>query len=353
MKKLLSIVFCLFGMQTAVLAQCDPNFGSTPTYTGTSTVGGIPTILVGETGQLHFTFGVGTSAACNAAAFNTAGNITLVLAFTNNYAPASAAAITGPIASLFDWFYDPVSKVLIGTSNAPLPVGPNADFTVDVVGTAITPGTLAPLGTLNYFSDNNPPITNSDTGNDIQTLGINVDAALPVTLTSFLAVKEGKLTNLRWSTTTETNSDRFEVEHSMNGDAWTKIGTVLSNGESSVLRNYSFTDKNPENGENLYRLRMIDRDGTFAYSRIRSAKFEGPAADLSVYPNPVADKLFVRDFTKVTGVAILDMTGRVVQQSDVISNGEMNVKSLRNGIYLVRITRVDGSVSTQRIVINK
>ncbi|TDE14425.1 T9SS type A sorting domain-containing protein [Dyadobacter psychrotolerans] len=353
MKKIVILILLLSGMHAAVIAQCDPNFGANPTYTGTSVVGGVPTILVGQTGQLNFTFGVGTSAACNAASYNTPGNITLVLSFTNNYAPTSANVVSGPMASLFDWFYDPASKVLIGTSNAPIPVGPNANFTVNVVGTAITAGTLAPLGTINYFSDNNPPITNTTTGNDTQVAGINVDAPLPVTLSSFMAGKEGAVANLSWETTEESNSDRFEIERSLNGNMWRKIGLVQSAGESKVLKSYAFTDRNPESGDNLYRLRIVDKDDTFAYSRIRSVKFEGLVADLSVYPNPVVDKLFLRDFAKVSQVVIYDMGGRSVFQSGSKPNGELNVKSLKSGAYVVHITRLDGTVSTQRIVINK
>lgn len=343
----------LAGLQTAVLAQCDPGFGPNPTYTGTQTVSGVPTILVGETGQLHFTFGVGTSSACNAAAYNTTGNITIVLAFTNNYTATSATAVSGPLASLFNWEYDAASHVLIGTSNAPLPVGPNADFTVNVVGTAVTSGTLAPLGTLNYFSDNNPPITNTNLGNDTGVAGINVDVALPVTLVSFLVSKEGKLANLRWSTTAETNSDRFEIEHSMDGSAWRKIGTVASNGESKALLSYAYTDRNPVEGENLYRLRMVDKDETFAYSRIQSIKFDGLGEDLSVYPNPVTEKFFVRDFSSVSRVVVYDMSGRAVHESAATTSGEIDVKNLKNGMYLVKITRSDGGTSVQRVVINK
>nr|MBZ1363183.1 Ig family protein [Dyadobacter fermentans]MBZ1363278.1 Ig family protein [Dyadobacter fermentans] len=70
---------------------------------------------------------------------------------------------------------------------------------------------------------------------------------------------------LTWSTTEEVNSDRFEIERSLNGKGWSTIGKVRSNGESSVLRNYTYTDDSPEKGENLYRLRMVDLDGTYAF----------------------------------------------------------------------------------------
>jgi len=151
----------------------------------------------------------------------------------------------------------------------------------------------------------------------------------------------------------ETNSDRFEIEHSLTGKSWNKIGTVASHGESTVKRNYSFTDKNVVNGENLYRLKMIDKDETFAYSSIRNVKFDGLGADLSIYPNPVADKMIIRDFAQVTNLVISDLNGRTVLQSGATATGEINVKNLTAGMYVVKITRANGVASAQKIVISK
>ncbi|MBE9461416.1 T9SS type A sorting domain-containing protein [Dyadobacter subterraneus] len=352
MKKLISGAFLLIFLQTAVFAQCNPQFGAA-TYTGTSVVSGVQTVGLNETGQLHFSFGVGSDPACNSGAGNTPGTITMTISFSNSYGPASAADISGPQASLYDWIWDPASHTLIGLNNAPIPLGAPADFTVNVKGLALTPGVVAPLTTLNWFSETNPPITNTMTGDDINSVGLNVDTALPVTLVNFAANKEGKLANLKWSTTMETNSDRFEIEHSLNGKNWNKIGTVTSNGESSSLKSYSFTDKNPADGENLYRLRMVDRDATFAYSRIISLAFDSLNADMSVYPNPATDKIILRDFSNITKVLISDMNGRTVLQSDKTASGEINVKNLPTGTYAVKIIRSDGGISTQKLAVVK
>jgi len=152
----------------------------------------------------------------------------------------------------------------------------------------------------------------------------------------------------------ETNSDRFEVEKSLNGKNWNKIGSVASNGESNSLRNYSYVDTNPSNGENLYRLRMVDKDQTFAYSRIQGVKFAGLGeSDLSVYPNPTVDVLKIRDYSQVTKVSIFDMNGRAVLESGATATGEINVRNLTSGIYLVRVSRANGLTSSQKIVVGK
>lgn len=184
------------------------------------------------------------------------------------------------------------------------------------------------------------------------TLHLLVDptSPLPVTLTTFTVAKEGEAALLNWATTSETNSDRFEIERSQNGKQWGVIGTKKSNGESTSIKTYNFVDSEPLNGENLYRLKMVDLDGTFAYSRIESISFEGLAA--SFYPNPVAEKLIIKsnDFNKVKSVMIFDASGRTVYQSLTVPSREINVENLSSGIYLVQMVRTNGTVVTSKIV---
>lgn len=266
------------------------------------------------------------------------------------------SAIGGSYSDHFTWTYNAATKTYTGTQNQPITGFDGGTITIGYKATVATPQANPNNGfTVNLTSNGNAPNGpgTNDVNDDFTTSVTYVDGPLPVTLTSFAVTKEGSSSILRWSTTEETNSDRFEVEHSLTGKSWNKIGTVSSNGESKVLRNYFFTDAKPVNGENLYRLKMIDKDETFAYSRILSVKFDGETSDLSVYPNPVTDKLFIRDFMKVTQVKILDMNGRSVYQSAETSTGEVNVKNLGTGVYVVNITRLDGIQSSQKIVISK
>lgn len=176
--------------------------------------------------------------------------------------------------------------------------------------------------------------------------------ALPVTLTSFKATKEGQVALLNWATTAESNSERFDLERSQNGKVWEVIGTLASHGESSVLRNYSLSDQKPLNGQNLYRLKMIDRDGTFANSRIESLIFNG--GNLSVYPNPVTGseniQLSVDDWSKVKSVRVLNQAGKIVFESQNALSAGINAQNLTSGLYVIQITRTNGSVSSSKII---
>lgn len=186
----------------------------------------------------------------------------------------------------------------------------------------------------------------------------SITTPLPVTLISFAVQKkaagvEGASASLQWTTSSETNSDHFEIERSQSGKNWNKIGSIESTGESAVQINYSFEDMKPLWGENLYRLRMVDKDGTFAYSRIQSMKFEGIGTGLSVYPNPSTDKLIVSDHKTVAEIVMSSLNGNTVYKSSsfAIGSGLIDVVSLAKGLYIVKVTRQNGTITTSKVVI--
>lgn len=198
-----------------------------------------------------------------------------------------------------------------------------------------------------------PQTPGNQTGNDNAIAVIAVEAAQPVTLTSFEAYNEDLFINLHWSTTMETNSDRFEVERSNTGKNWQKIGTVKSHGESNVLRNYDLTDANPVNGTNYYRLKMIDKDATYEYSRIVSTVFSGEVA--SLYPNPAVDYFKITKSINVGKVKITDLTGREIAPSkyELQADNQVKVKSMSAGLYLVSVMGENGVTSVHKLVIGK
>ena len=177
---------------------------------------------------------------------------------------------------------------------------------------------------------------------------------LPVTLLSFTVIKDEKSALLNWSTSQETNSESFSIEHSLNAKNWNKIGTVVSTGESSVLRKYSFTDKNAANGENFYRLKMFDKDGTYTFSKIQSVIFDNLPDKLLVFPNPATDALTVnvKDLTKIKSVRMHNQKGNTVYSAygNNVSKS-IDVKALSTGTYILVVTHKDGQVMTSKVVI--
>jgi hypothetical protein len=210
------------------------------------------------------------------------------------------------------------------------------------------------------FSDEIAIDTSFPSG-DVKRDNMTIDAGiyegstpLPVTLVSFTTTKENETVLLNWATTAETNSESFDIQHSLNGKSWSSIGSVKAAGESSTKENYTFTDSNPADGQNLYRLKMIDSDGTFAYSTIRSVSLE--VSDVAVvYPNPVADRLYfkVKDWNKIGRITLSDLNGKTIFQSSKQPVDGVDVKNLPAGLYAVNITRSTGGTSSYKIVISK
>ncbi|MDQ6481321.1 Ig-like domain-containing protein [Dyadobacter sp. LHD-138] len=187
-----------------------------------------------------------------------------------------------------------------------------------------------------------------------QSATVSITPALPVTLVDFTASKSEKSVLLQWKTTLETNSEKFDVEHSQDGKNWNVVGTRESKGESTVMVKYSFTHNEPTPGENLYRLKMIDKDQTYAYSRIVSVSFDNLVKSV-LYPNPVTDQLFLNsaDWNKVSAVEIHNLAGNLVYRSGKNVSKTISVKDLPVGMYIVSVIQKTGAVDTHKVVVNR
>lgn len=136
---------------------------------------------------------------------------------------------------------------------------------------------------------------------------------LPVTLTSFDVIKENEMANISWSTTEEINSDYFEIQRSSDAKTWKKLGTVSGSGDIKISQQYHFTDNLPLANANYYRLKMVDRDATYAYSRIRTLNFDKETLT-RIFPNPVSEIVTIEmpDWSSVSGIEIYNITGQKV-----------------------------------------
>lgn len=180
---------------------------------------------------------------------------------------------------------------------------------------------------------------------------------LPVTLIALEAVKEENRALLSWATTMEINSAYFDIQKSGDGHIWKTLGRVWAAVKSDQRRPYSFIDHNPLDGDSpdhvrLYRLKMVDLDGSFAYSRIISLSF-GNNARAKLYPNPVSYKLFCNptDVPKIESVTIISNNGGIMLQSFENLEAGIPVDRLTSGIYVGQIREKTGAVQYQKIVV--
>ncbi|MCE7044420.1 T9SS type A sorting domain-containing protein [Dyadobacter sp. CY312] len=185
--------------------------------------------------------------------------------------------------------------------------------------------------------------------------------SLPVTLTVFKVVKEGSTALLSWRTTEETNADRFEIERSTDAKTWKHIGEKIAYNGGTAVTDYSFVDHTPESGINYYRLKMIDFDNTYSHSRVQSLSFDQSAVALVVYPNPVSERLYLKDVEgktlsmgSVTGLSVVNSQGYIVLRSTgSVSSEGLDVRHLPTGMYTVSITLANGTLSTHKLIVTR
>ena len=173
----------------------------------------------------------------------------------------------------------------------------------------------------------------------------NGNVVLPVTLVDFSArAADAKTVMVQWKTSAEINSDYFLVEKSTNALSFyegQKIAAKNSNGAA-----YNFTDYFPENGGNFYRLKMVDKDGRFAYSKVVSVNMkknmEEALAVSPVYTNNNQVKLNISSATaQAATVFIIAADGKRIYSSPIILKKGINnfttPVTLANGVYYVNI----------------
>lgn len=182
---------------------------------------------------------------------------------------------------------------------------------------------------------------------------VTVTDVLPVTLIAFKAAARENHVSLNWSTAEETNSSHFEIQRSASGDSWHVVGKVEAANASRERIDYEAMDNAPLIGSNLYRLRMVDHDSTFSYSKIARVVFDSPDL-LSFYPNPAADRLQLTEtvLKNAASVELVDQSGKTVLKTSkpgpVISIGHLPA-----GMYVLQITGRDDIITSRKVAIGR
>ena len=177
------------------------------------------------------------------------------------------------------------------------------------------------------------------------------EATLPVKLVNFKGTWDGSSALLSWTTADEQNSQKFEVQHSLSGKAWQKIGEIPAKGNSSELQRYTFRHPELSAGNHYYRLKMIDNDGSSSFSRIVSLA-SGTESTISFYPNPATDRLYFSTENGISKVFISDLSGKVLFEYNEIKDG-IPVKHLPSNPYFCTIIYTDGRVRSGKIIVSK
>lgn len=179
------------------------------------------------------------------------------------------------------------------------------------------------------------------------TPGTIPETTLPVKLTSFTGKQENQGVKLIWETASEQNNSHFEILSSVDGVNFKKAGRVNGFGNSTLKRGYSFTDANPSNGINYYKLNQVDFDGKQEASPIIAVRFgiSNDSFSVTATENGTVNLRLYSIKSQKIAVSIHDIAGKLILNEDIrVSAGDNNIDlpaQLINGIYIATVN--DGS----------
>ncbi len=223
-------------------------------------------------------------------------------------------------------------------------------------GSSISLITNPEIGSINYL---NPVVFNNNlyfryyNSNNKYQLAKFTDAALPLTLLSFTAVQQASGVTTNWQTANEINVSHFTLQRSSDGSLFTSIVNVSSTGGG----NYAFTDQlstiNTQPPIIFYRLQMVDKDGSYTYSKTVAVNLTVVNAGVAVYPNPASNIVAVSG-ANIKVVQLLDMNGKLLKtvKNEIMLSAsiQLPISNLNKGTYQLAVTKIDGSINVVKFV---
>lgn len=312
-------------------------------YAGNGTTTGILTIGVQEAGQEESscpaTYPVGPNCTAPAApVVSPYGTQSISAGQTITY------TIQGPTAGVFYSISD-------GTSGTELAPGVWASSTADFsMTTRPVTGPTTALVKAVFMTSSGEVCTSLATSRSV--------SVLPVTLLYFNGVRNGAENVLSWEAAEELNSSHYIIERSTDGAAFRPAGEVPVRGQGVT---YSFTDRQPGSGTTYYRLRMVDIDGRFTYSKVVAIKRSTSGLLSEIYPNPFTASIRLQlqlPSSSMVEVRVVDGTGKTVRTMSVKGVEGTNIFHLRGlqelgaGVYVLVVRAGSETFSTKLLKAN-
>jgi len=178
------------------------------------------------------------------------------------------------------------------------------------------------------------------------TYSISWSSALPLQLLRFTALKSDKTALLEWQTANEQQTASFVVERSADAKAWTAIGQQVAGRHQ-----YSLRDEHPKEGTNYYRLRIMNQDGSYTLSEVKSLVFGSITNSVILAPNPSTGDVtlsFRSPLSATASLRVVNTTGAAVRSMSIaagVSQYQLTLQGLAQGLYIVYIQGSD--INTQ------
>lgn len=280
------------------------------------------------------------------------GNIFLVTSSNTNYAlyKIPAPMPTSAVAKLtVERIIPPTTSTPNGSSFAGIAFKPNGEIYMSTKnGNRLyllkTMSSLVFVGTLSV----------SDLGNDLTSCVFPWEV-LPVIWKSFTAtMKDNNSVLLNWEAG-EQNNRGYYVQYSSNGTDWDNITYIPSTAEGLSTEAYSYIHINNGEGKQYYRINQVDYNGKNTYSETAAVMLTNSKSGISVWPNPSSEMIRIAGANIKTGnqssASVFDISGKMLIKQQLqpgVTN--VNISSLPNGTYLVKVQDKNGNDFHQKII---
>jgi hypothetical protein len=225
-----------------------------------------------------------------------------------------------------------INSTGISTNDSNVSAGPNNLTTAGYYQLAIVinyNSNGAPTGNLNFSGFTTP------------------QSLLPAQGCSFHATSLAKGIQLTWQNKDRFQNSFFEIERGL--ESFEVIGNISGLALTDASKEFKFIDENPMNGLNLYRLKIIESDGSYSYSQVLSTYFYDiqTASEITLFPNPSNEQITVKG-VQVKSIKIYTLSG--LQICEIPQNQVLYIDFLENGNYILHIESIEGITTRHRFL---
>jgi hypothetical protein len=166
--------------------------------------------------------------------------------------------------------------------------------------------------------------------------------ALPLSLISFnLKKQNANSILLDWKTTNEANNSGFEVERASMSNSFKKINFVAANTIKQEVNQYQYSDNEISDGIFYYRLKLLDLNGSYSYSKILSIQMNNnDLYNVSVNPNPAKGKILLKGVDMGDSIELYNSNGFLMHEAIINTHNVDTIPiAFPSGNYIILIKR--------------
>jgi hypothetical protein len=176
-----------------------------------------------------------------------------------------------------------------------------------------------------------------------------VDCLFPLELIDFYGKEYNNTVELFWETANEVNTDYFVIEKSYDAIEWEQIGTTPAAGNYQYNLAYNFTDESPKNGNNYYRLKQYDADGSYETYHIINVNVENADNPIISHSNGILSLNGIQSYHKYK---LISTNGIVISEQNINANNlSLETNYIPNGLYILLLMKSDSSFETYKLYI--